>query len=283
MKTQTLNTVFTGNAAPLQSEVNKLVSNVNSAISGIMARSQASLAISRTTGMTAGNAQSGARVEATLGIPGLTAAMAAIEKQRTMGATGGIDMVLRKMGIAPGDFWREKDSNKRMLMITENFGKLSRREQMVYGDILGGQGESWMQAAGQEKTNKGAMRKALQSARPVVPEESQATVEAVGITARGFVGGMKDTFLRGFTTLAGNLQAPSVKEQARLENVARKRDAYAKDMLKEKWRGLWTPMNSEPENFGKPSAWDLLEFQQRQEGHLKKIADHTKNTSEAVK
>jgi hypothetical protein len=283
MKTQTLNTVFTGNAAPLQSEVNKLVGNVNSAISGIMARSQASLAISRTTGMTAANAQSGARVETTLGLPGMTAAMAAIEKQRTMGATGGVDMVLRKMGIAPGDFWKERDSNKRALMITENFGKLSKREQMIYGDILGGQGEMWMQAAGQEKMHPGAMKKAIMAAKPVVPEGSQATVESAGIVARGFIGGMKDTFLRGFTTLAGNLQAPSPKEQARLENVARKRDAYAKEMLKEKWRGLWTPMDSEPENFGKPNAWDVLEFQQRQEGHLKKIADHTKNTSEAVK
>jgi len=276
MKTQTLNTVFTGNAGPLQSEVNKLVSNVNNALSGISARAQSALGVSRTTGLPSGGTQEAGRLESITGIKGLTAGLVEMQRMKTMGAAGGIDMVLGKMGVNPEKFWKEQDQAKRAQMIGQNFNKLSQRDQMIFGDILGGQGEAWMQYTAQTKLHpKTAEASVITASKAAaVDAKAQKDLEELGLVKRNVTGSIKDAAARGFFTLPDRSE---IEQKSKAPPMIPKE---VTDVLGQMFTG---PSNERPRNYGKATAYDMAEFQKQQAAHLKDIATHTKTTAEAVK
>jgi len=137
VKTQVLNTVFTGNAGPLQGEVNKLVGSVNMSMSSILSRAQALANIRATTGMRPADVQATKRMEETLGIPGLGGAMARIAQQRQWKQEAGVEAGLSRMGVPSKDFWGAT-SAQRAAMISEGLAKdKDLQSRMITASMLG--------------------------------------------------------------------------------------------------------------------------------------------------
>lgn len=152
MKTQTLNTVFTGNAGPLMGEVNRLTSSIGSSLSGIASRGASLQSLSRTTGMGVAGAGKTAALEGMANVPGLTDAMAEMSRLHTskLGGDAGVNVALRKMNIDRDNFWKQS-AEKQAVMLASGLSKMSERDMRITAGLLPGGQDVWVNFAKQQR------------------------------------------------------------------------------------------------------------------------------------
>lgn len=122
MKTQQLNTVFTGNAGQMMGEVQRFSGAVQNAMGSIFARAQAIMNVANVAGMRPMAVQAANRVEAVTNIPGYSNAVAQMAHFRMQGANLDTEAATR-LGADMKAFGAADDVT-RFEMIAERLSKI---------------------------------------------------------------------------------------------------------------------------------------------------------------
>lgn len=180
-KTQTLNTVFTGNASPMMGEVQRFSGAVNTAMLNIFSRVQAIQSLSRTTGMGTAGAQQAGRL-------GTEEAVAQLAKFKMMGADMG-KMGARRLGLDAKEFAGANEAEQ-FEMLAEGLSKIkNKRRRWLRAASMGIGTEALLDRAGQYEMDPGlAERRAARAGQNNMTPNTLATVERLGIAASSMWG-----------------------------------------------------------------------------------------------
>ena len=231
MKTQTLNTTFTGNAGPMMGEVNRLSGAIQTAMGGIFSRAQAIQNASRAYGMSASGVQAAARLGDASGVKGLADAVAQLANYRQMGA----DMGRRgagRMGLNLKAY-DTADEAGQFDMLAEGLAKIKdRRSRWRAAARLGVGTEALLERAGQFELHPEQARSTGERAeRGAASAETLAVQEELGIFKRSLWDQYTSGIGQAFGSVISTGEYLGAKRQGRLTPGLRKEWAETNELM----------------------------------------------------